>query len=198
MKANVKLATLAASLLSISSTLALAQNNGQFDTQRDVNQQQRIEQGLQSGELTTKEAGQLERQEQRIDSTEARDMRDGRISSKEQAKLNAAQNRVSKGIYRQAHDHQTGNPTSISSRRMEADVHRNITQEKRINQGLHTGQLTNHEAARLEHGQARMNRIEANAGANGFVNGQEQNHVQRQENRQSRHVFHQKHDNQSR
>ncbi len=41
----------------------------QETTQRDVNQQERIEQGLQSGQLSTKEAGQLERQQSRIDQT---------------------------------------------------------------------------------------------------------------------------------
>ncbi len=34
------------------------------DQQRDVNQQERIEQGLESGELSTREAGQLEREQE--------------------------------------------------------------------------------------------------------------------------------------
>ena len=34
--------------------------------QRDVNQQQRIEQGLQSGQLNTREAGRLENEEARV------------------------------------------------------------------------------------------------------------------------------------
>jgi hypothetical protein len=47
---------------------AQAQESGAArEAQRDANQQQRIEQGLQSGALSTREAGQLERQEQRIE-----------------------------------------------------------------------------------------------------------------------------------
>src|SRR5258706_11100618 len=83
---------------------AFAQPSAQQDTQRDIYQQERIEQGLQSGELRTKEASRLEHQEQRIDGIEARDMKDGRIGPKEQARLNAAQNRVSKHIFIAKHN----------------------------------------------------------------------------------------------
>src|SRR4051794_10674803 len=79
---------------------------------RDVNQQQRIEQGLQSGQLTTHEAGQLERQETRIDRTEARDLKDGKLSAQEQSRINRMQNRASADIAAQKHDGQTGNPDS--------------------------------------------------------------------------------------
>ena len=63
------------------------------DQQRDVNQQQRIEQGLKSGELSTKEAGQLEREQNRVDKIEARDLKDGSISAAEQARLKAPKTR---------------------------------------------------------------------------------------------------------
>ncbi|HEY0340972.1 MAG TPA: hypothetical protein VGC34_09220 [Steroidobacteraceae bacterium] len=42
--------------MSVLTTAAWAQTPAQQDQQRDVNQQQRIEQGLQSGQLSTKEA----------------------------------------------------------------------------------------------------------------------------------------------
>src|SRR5438105_15753200 len=87
----VCLGFVAAGLLS---TAALAQAVQQ-DQQRDVNQQQRIENGLQSGQLSTREAGQLERQQQHIDKMESRDLRDGTMSAGEQARLNAAQNQAS-------------------------------------------------------------------------------------------------------
>ena len=87
----VCLGVIAAGVLS---TAALAQTVQQ-DQQRDVNQQQRIENGLQSGQLSTREAGQLERQQQHIDKMESRDLRDGSMSEGEQARLNAAQNRAS-------------------------------------------------------------------------------------------------------
>ena len=46
-----------------------------------LSQQERIEQGLKSGELSTKEAGQLEREQDRVDQIEARDLKDGSISA---------------------------------------------------------------------------------------------------------------------
>ena len=47
---------------------------------------------------------------------------------------------------------------------MQSEVHRNLAQQERIQQGLSSGQLTNREAARLENGQARSERMQARAG----------------------------------
>ena len=185
----VKLSVIAAGLLS---TAAFAQTVQQ-DQQRDVNQQQRIEQGLQSGALSTREAGQLERQQQHVDKMEARDLRDGTISSAEQARLNAAQNKASRDIAADKHNDVVGNPNSASSQRMQADVQRNVNQQQRIANGLNSGALTNHEAGSLERGQAHVDRKEANAAANGHVGAAEQRGIQRSENRQSARVYRKKH-----
>src|ERR1700743_3433299 len=123
---------------------AFAQN-AQNDQQRDVNQQERIEQGLQSGQLTTKEAGKLEKDEAHVDHLEQRDLKDGKRTPKETAQINAAQNRVSNQIYQQKHDGQVGNPNSASSKRMQADVQRIVNQESRIAQGAKSGSLNNRE-----------------------------------------------------
>ena len=74
------------------------------DVQRNVNQQQRIEQGLQSGALTTQEAGRLEREEAQVSRDQPRALRDGSISPAEQRRLGAEQNRVSRDIAREKHD----------------------------------------------------------------------------------------------
>src|SRR5262245_27227832 len=79
------------------------------DQQRDVNQQERIEQGLKAGQLSTREAGRLEREQQHIEKMEARDLRNGSLSPAEQARLNAAQNRASRDIYRLKHNTVEGN-----------------------------------------------------------------------------------------
>ena len=168
------------------------------DQQRDVNQQARIEQGLKDGQLSTKEAGQLERGQQHVDHMEARDLKNGSISPAEQARLNAAQNRQSQAIYNDKHNGVTGNPNSASSQRMQADVQRNVNQEKRIEQGVQSGQLTNREVGKLEGGQARVDRREARAGADGHVGRAEERGIQTAENRQSRRIFNQKHDGQKR
>jgi hypothetical protein len=162
---------------------------------RDVNQQQRIEQGLQSGALTTREAGQLERGEARIEQTEARDLaNNGKLSPAEQARINRMQNRESAVIAADKHNGRVGNPTSASSERMQADVQRNLNQQKRIEQGADSGSLTNREVASLEAGQAHVDRVEGRAAADGHVGPAEQAHVQHAENRQSRRIHREKHD----
>jgi hypothetical protein len=185
----VRLGVIAAGFLS---TAAFAQTLQQ-DQQRDVNQQQRIEQGLKSGELSTREAGHLEREQQHVDKMQARDLRDGTISPGEQARLNAAQNKASRDIAADKHNGITGNPNSVSSQRMQADVQRNVNQQQRIANGVHTGALTNREVGSLERGQAHVDRKEANAAANGRVGAAEQRSVQRSDNRQSARVFRRKH-----
>lgn len=185
--------TLALSVATLLSGAAFADTVAEKDQQRDVNQQQRIEQGLQSGQLNTKEAGRLEREQQHIDRMEAHDMKDGHISAGEQARLDKAQNAASADIYKQKHDAQTGNPNSASSQRMQADVQRNVNQQQRIQNGMQNGSLTNREASRLEAGQARTDRKIANAAANGRVGAAEQGRIQRTENRQSANVYRKKH-----
>ena len=165
--------------------------------QRDVNQQQRIEQGLQSGQLTTREASKLEREESRVERDQARAMQDGKLTPAEKARLAREQNRVSRDIYREKHDAQTGNPNSASSQRMQADVQRNINQQSRIEQGVQSGSLTNRETARLERGEARIDRAEARAGADGRVGPREQRRIQKAENRESRRIHREKHDAQT-
>src|SRR5438874_13718642 len=165
--------------------------------QRDVNQQNRIEQGLKSGELTTREAAKLEREESRVERDQARAMQDGKLSPAEKARLAREQNKVSRDIYREKHDAQKGNPNSASSQRMQADVQRNINQQNRIEQGVQSGSLTTREAGKLEPGQARIDRKEARAGADGKVGPREQRRIQKAENRESRRIYKEKHDAQT-
>ena len=158
----------------ISATLfsgaAMAQGNAQIDTQRDVNQKQRIEQGLKTGQLSTKEASGLMRQQQHIDRMQAHALKDGKVSPQEQARLKAKQDKASRSIHAAKHNDVVGNPNSASSKRMQAGVHRSIHQEKRINRGLKTGALTHREAGRLAHAQARHDHRIAHIRGNGHIN----------------------------
>jgi hypothetical protein len=171
---------------------AFAQN-AQEDQQRNVNQQERIEQGLQSGQLSTKEAGSLERGQQNIDRVESKDLRNGSISPAEQSRLNAMENRQSNAIYDDKHNAVKGNPNSASSQRMQSDVQRNVNQQQRIANGINNGSLTNREAGSLERGQAHVDRKEANAAANGHVAAGEQRRIQGSENHQSNRIYNKKH-----
>lgn len=176
---------------------ASAQSVGS-EVQRDVNQQNRIEQGLQSGQLNTKEASQLERGEARIDRMESNALKDGSLSQQEANKIQRAQNQESASINRLNHNETTGNPSSASSQRMQTDVQRNVNQQTRIEQGVQSGQLTNKEVSHLEGGQARVAKTEAQAGADGHVGAGEQRRIQNKENKQSRHIFNNKHNNRQR
>jgi hypothetical protein len=161
--------------------------------QRNVNQQQRIENGLESGQLNTREAAGLEKQQAHIEHLEAKGLKDGTLSPAEQARINAAENRASRDIHEQKHDGQLGNPDSASSRRMQADVQRNVNQQERINQGIENGSLNNHEVARVERDQAHVNRQEARAGRDGHVGAGETRRIQAHENAQSRRIYRNKH-----
>ncbi len=179
-------------LCSVCSLTAIAQTTGS-EVQRNTNQQERIEQGLTSGELNTREAAKLEKTESRIDRTEAAAQKDGVVTDQEAARIKAEQNKASAAIYKQKHDGQTGNPDSASSQRMQRDVQRNANQQARIEQGVNSGSLTTQEAAKLERGQARESRREARAGANGHVGAAEQRNIQQKEDTQSGKIYRKKH-----
>jgi hypothetical protein len=176
----------------LSATAALAQTAA-GPVQRDINQQTRIEQGLQSGTLTTREAARLERGESRIDRVEARDLRRGPLTPQEQARIDRMQNAESRAIRAEKHDGIYGNPASLSSQRLQADVQRNLSQERRIEQGIANGSLNDRQAGNLEAGQARAERAEWRAGRDGWVGAGQQAHVQSLENRQSNRIFAAKH-----
>jgi hypothetical protein len=178
-------------LLAATSALADGPRTDQV-VDRNVNQQQRVEQGLQQGDLNTREAGQIERQEARIDQVEARGLEDGKLSPAEQARIDRMQNQASRDIYRDRHNSIDGNPDSKSSERMQADVARNISQQQRIDQGGDNGTLTNREVGSLEAGQAHVDRKESVAARDGHVGAGEQAHVQRSDNRQSRRIHRKK------
>lgn len=71
---------------------------------REQNQQQRIDQGVKSGQLTPREAGKLEAQQAKIKQDEERMKSDGNLTKQERRKLTREQNRASKNIYRKKHN----------------------------------------------------------------------------------------------
>jgi hypothetical protein len=73
---------------------------------------------------------------------------------------------------------------------------RQENQQKRIDQGVASGQLTPREAARMERQQGRVAGSEAQAKADGVVTKKERARLAHQQNKTSRHIRHQKHDRQ--
>jgi hypothetical protein len=77
--------------------------------QREENQQQRIANGVKSGQLTPRETAHVERGEQRIDNQVSRDRaaNGGHLTGQERRQVNREQNRESNRIYRDKHNGRT-------------------------------------------------------------------------------------------
>jgi hypothetical protein len=98
------LVTLAAAVL-MTTGLAVAQDNRTVNQRRE-NQQDRIAQGVRSGQLTARETSHLESREARLNHEIRNDRRahDGHLNAPERRQINRQQNRISKSIYRDKHN----------------------------------------------------------------------------------------------
>jgi hypothetical protein len=105
MKRNLIFAGLLLATISISSA-ASAQTHTPVVRKRQVHQQERIGQGVKSGELTRPETRHLEAREAKIQNDKVEAKSDGVVTHQERAKLRREQNRTSRAIYRQKHDGQ--------------------------------------------------------------------------------------------
>ncbi len=82
---------------------------------------------------------------------------------------------------------------SASPRNQRREAH----QEARIQQGVASGQLNQREAARLNRGQARIDRAQDKAAADGVVTGREKHKLEKMQDRQNRRIYKEKHDGQT-
>jgi hypothetical protein len=74
---------------------------------RQNRQQNRIAQGVASGQLTAGETARLERREAGLNRSIARMASDGNLTAREHVRIEKRQDRISRGIYHQKHDGQT-------------------------------------------------------------------------------------------
>jgi hypothetical protein len=74
--------------------------------QRQANQEQRIDRGIASGELTARETKRLEKEQAVINRAEDQAKADGVVTAKERRRLHTMQDRASRDIRRQKHDRQ--------------------------------------------------------------------------------------------
>lgn len=79
---------------------------------RQANQEARIQQGVATGELTSKEAAKLEKGQAKVQAREDKAKSDGVVTQKERAKLAKAQDKQSKKIHKQKHDKQKQAPAT--------------------------------------------------------------------------------------
>ena len=121
--------------------------------QRKENQQDRIANGVKSGQLTAGETANLETKEAAINGETRADRaaNGGKLTQAEKQQINGQQNQLSKQIYNDKHNANTaqyGN-NKVGQRRE--------NQQDRIAQGIKSGQLTAGETAKLENQQKGIN-----------------------------------------
>ena len=158
---------------------------------RREDQQQRIANGVQSGQLTAGETKRLEEREARINHEIKTDRQanGGKLTPQERRQVNRQQNRLSRSIYADKHNaaraHYGNN--EVGQRRE--------NQQDRIAQGIRSGQITPREAARTENRERNINRsIAADRAANGGrLTAQERRNINQRQNRVSRQIYRQKH-----
>jgi uncharacterized membrane protein YebE (DUF533 family) len=71
-------------------------------------------------------------------------------------------------------------------------------QERRIQQGVRSGELTRGEYSRLEAEQARIRQMERQAKADGYVSPAERARIREAQNQASKHIYQEKHDSERR
>jgi len=159
--------------------------------QRKENQQDRIADGIKSGQLTAGETANLEKKEAAINKETAADRaaNGGKLTPQEKAQVTRQQNQTSKQIYADKHNANTahyGN-NAVGQRRE--------NQQDRIAQGVKSGQLTAGETAKLEKQQQGINKqVAADRKANGgTLTAGQKRQVNKEQNQASRNIYRKKH-----
>lgn len=160
---------------------------------RRQDQQQRIANGVQSGQLTAGETKRLESREANLN-REVKDDRQangGKLTPQERRQINRQQNNVSRSIYNDKH-----NAAQAHFGNNEVGQRRE-NQQDRIAQGIRSGQMNAGEAARTENREQNINRsVAADRAANGGkLTAQERRNINHRQNSVSRQIYRQKHNN---
>jgi hypothetical protein len=98
--------------LALASVPAWAQTDTPRIDQREANQTDRIEQGMNSGALTPGETARVDRGQARIEAGEAAAKADGKVTRHERMALTRAQDHQSRKIHRLKHNARTTTPGS--------------------------------------------------------------------------------------
>jgi len=159
--------------------------------QRKENQQDRIANGVKSGQLTAGETANLEKKEAAINKETAADRaaNGGKLTSAEKQQINKQQNQMSKRIYADKHNANTakyGN-NKVGQRRE--------NQQDRIAQGIKSGQLTAGETAKLEKQQQGINKqVATDRKANGGkLTAAQKQQINKEQNAASKNIHNKKH-----
>jgi hypothetical protein len=156
---------------------------------REANQDQRIANGLRSGQMTSGEAARAERTQSGIDQQVHNDRaaNGGKLTNQEKQQINREQNAASRQIYNENHNGNTVKPNAVDNRE--------ANQQQRVAQGLRSGQETSGEAARSNANQSKVaqqvhNDRVANGGA---LTKQQKGQVNKEQNANSKQIYREKH-----
>jgi hypothetical protein len=198
---TTKLILNSAVLIALVVPAAFAQQSGSSSTgssttqptvqHRKKNQQDRIANGIQSGQLTAGETKKLETKEASVNKEEAgmRASNNGKLTSADRTKLQNQQNHLSKQIYTDKHNAATQHSgNGLVGQRKE-------NQQDRIANGVRSGQLTAGETAKLESKQQGVNRTEAGMrqANGGKLTAADKTAVNKQQNKASKQIYAKKH-----
>jgi hypothetical protein len=128
---------------------AFAQSNSSIE-QRDRAEDARIERGVESGQLTRREAAGLESERAQIERMERRARSDGVMTQNERNRIDRAQDRLSRDIYRESHDSQTRQTNWRNSERPQGWDRRNGNDQRHFDHGFRPGQVDHRAAVRNE------------------------------------------------
>lgn len=171
--------------------LATWSASAQSVNERRENQQQRIGEGVEKGQLTPGEAAKLERQEKAINKQVRTDRQanGGKLTPAERKQVNKELNATSKEIHSdRANDVKPKYGNNVVDARRQ-------NQQKRIGEGIENGKLNAGQAAKLEGQEAKINRqVRQDRAANGGKLTQaEKRQINKEQNVESRRIYKNKH-----
>jgi len=170
---------------------ATAQKPDPSIAQRKENQQDRIANGVKSGQLTAGETAKLETKEAAINGETKADRaaNGGKLTAAEKAKVNGQQNNLSKQIYKDKHN---ANTAHYGNNKVDQ---RRENQQDRIAQGIKSGKLSAGQTAKLENQQKGINQqVAADRKANGGkLTTAEKKQLNHEQNQASKNIHQKKH-----
>ena len=160
---------------------------------RQQHQQQRIGQGVRSGQLTRGETRRLEREQRHINREERRYKSDGVLTRAERADLHRDQNRASRHIRQEKHDGQRQGWHNSANRDPGVNA-RQHNQRERLQDGWRDGSLTRSERHDLRDEQKAIRTEERAYKADGVLTRAERQDLQQDLSAASQHIYQERHD----
>ncbi len=159
--------------------------------QRELNQQNRVANGVDSGQMTAGETKNVESREANLN-REVRDDRsadNGHLTQQERQQINHQQNNLSHSIYQDKHN------ANVAHYGNNEVGQRRENQQDRVANGLRNGTMNAGQTARVENREQGINeQVHADRQANGGkLTGQEHRQINHEQNGASRQIYRDKH-----